>query len=195
MRQMLIISLCTLGLTGCFGNFFTDEKQPMTLHSDRRTSGDMLMDTALELQIQERLHALQLPEQHRVYVKTFNRHVLLLGQVENRDLIQDISNLVEQTEGIHHVYNELTNGRSLTYWQQTKDSWITTKISSSMMVSPHIGLWKIHVLTENSVVYLFGIVTAEEEALAIEIARKTYGVRKVVTLFDRVETEAMTQTS
>ena len=39
-------------------------------------------------------------------------------------------------------------------------------------------------ITENSVVYLLGIVTEAEANVAVEVARTTGGVRKVVKVFD-----------
>jgi osmotically-inducible protein OsmY len=42
----------------------------------------------------------------------------------------------------------------------------------------------VKVVTEAAVVYLLGIVTEEEAAAAVEIARTTAGVRKVVKMFE-----------
>jgi len=49
------------------------------------------------------------------------------------------------------------------------------------------------VVTENSVVYLMGLVKREEANDATEIARTTSGVQKVVRVFEYIDTELVTK--
>jgi len=144
----------------------------------------MLMDTSLELDLNTKIQNLDLPIDSRVYVKSFNRHILVLGQTPSEETIERISQAVADTEGVKKVYNEVSPMVPLTYWQKAKDNWITTKITSTMILTPKMNPWKIHVTTENSVVYLVGIVTPEEEEFAVNTAKTTSGVRKVVKIFD-----------
>jgi len=184
MRSKILVGLCSLLLSGCLGVFTAQAPQSFSLHTDRRSSAAMLMDTSIELDLNTKIQTLDLPSDSRIYVKSFNRHILVLGQTPDEYQIDRISTLIAATEGVRKVYNEVSPMTPLTYWQQAKDNWITTKITSTMMLTPKMNPWKIHVTTENAVVYLVGIVTPEEELFALNTAKTTSGVRKVVKIFD-----------
>ncbi len=181
--RVLLLGAC-LQLYGCFGLMGNESPQAVTIHTDRRSSSALLMDTSLEMDLNTKLQNLDLPTESRVYVKSFNRHILVLGQTPDEETIEKISEMVSSTEGVKKVYNEVSPMNCLSYWQKAKDNWITTKITSTMILTPKMNPWKIHVTTENSVVYLVGIVTPEEEEFAVNTAKMTSGVRKVVKLFD-----------
>ena len=44
---------------------------------------------------------------------------------------------------------------------------------------------RIKVITENGEVFLLGVVTRDQADLAVEIARNTAGVRKVIKVLDK----------
>lgn len=179
-----ILAFLTLGLTGCVAVFGSDSSNASAMHTDRRTSASVLLDTSLELDINQRLKALQIDNAGRLSLKSFNRHILVVGQAPNEEVVDKVSDIVAHTEGVRKVYNELTVGEALTYWERAHDSWISTKITSTMMMEPQMGPWRIHVVTENGTVYLIGIVTPEEEEFAVNIAKSTSGVKKVVKIFE-----------
>lgn len=178
--------LLCLGLAGCgYSSYWGgDQSAAQTVHSDRRTSASVLLDSSLELDINQKLQTLNLQDGARLALKSFNRHILIVGQAQDDEIIDKISDIVAHTEGVRKVYNEVTVGQPLSYWDKAHDSWITTKITSAMILEPQVGAWRIHVLTENGVVYLIGIVTPEEEELAVNIAKSTSGVKKVVKIFE-----------
>jgi len=184
MRSKIMLGLLSVSFSGCLGVFTAQAPQSLSVHTDRRSSASMLMDTSLELDLNTKIQQLDLPADSRIYVKSFNRHILVLGQTPDENNIDRISTLIEGTEGVKKVYNEVSPMIPLTYWQKAKDNWITAKITSTMMLTPKMNPWKIHVTTENAVVYLVGIVTPEEESFALDTAKTTSGVRKVVKIFD-----------
>ncbi len=186
MRSAIVLNiLLCLSFSGCFSNLIgSPTAQSVSLHTDRRSSATTLIDTSIELDLNTKIQNLNLPTDSRIYVKSFNRHVLVLGQTPNEETIEQISQMVSDTEGVKKVYNEVSPAVPLTYWQKAKDNWITTKITSAMILAPKANPWKIHVTTENSIVYLVGIVTPEEEEFAVNTAKNISGVRKVVKIFD-----------
>lgn len=180
-----LLACLALGLTGCgMSSYWSNSSGASAVHTDRRTSASVLLDSSLELDINQRLQALNLQEAARVSLKSFNRHILIVGQAPDEELIDKISDIVAHTEGVRKVYNEVTVGAPLNYWDRAHDSWITTKITSAMILDPQMGPWRIHVMTENGTVYLIGIVTPQEEEFAVNIAKTTSGVKKVVKIFE-----------
>jgi osmotically-inducible protein OsmY len=188
MRSKIILSIACFALTGCLGVLNPQASQSLAIHTDRRSTSSMLMDSSLELELNAQVQSLDLPTNSRVSVKIFNRHALVLGQVPDESYIEQIEALIAKTEGVKKIYNEIIPSPALTSWQQAKDGWITTKITSSMILTPQINPWKIHITTENGVVYMVGIVTPAEESFAVDIAKTTSGVRKVVKIFEYKKT-------
>jgi len=179
-----IILLSTVFLTGCIAIFTSDNPGNSMLHTDRRTTAAVLMDASLESELNRKLTELALNDESRIYLKSFNRHIIVLGQTPNQENIEKISSLLANTEGVKKIYNELTSTKSINVWQQAQDQWITAKIKSSMLVTPHINPFKVHIVTENNTVYLIGVVKPEEEEVIVNIAKKTTGVQKVVKIFE-----------
>jgi hypothetical protein len=64
------------------------------------------------------------------------------------------------------------------------DSTITGKVKARFVDANKFNAVHVKVVTEASVVYLLGIVTETEANTAVEIARTTGGVRKVVRIFE-----------
>ena len=67
---------------------------------------------------------------------------------------------------------------------RSNDNWITGKIATRLALTENSGSERIKVVTENSVVYLLGLVSREEAATAAKIASQAQGVQRVVQLFE-----------
>jgi osmotically-inducible protein OsmY len=154
------------------------------INADRRTSSSVLMDASLEIDLNQKLTELALDDKSRVYLKSFNRHIIVLGQTPQQENIERISSLLASTEGVKKIYNEITPQKSINFWQKMQDQWITTKIKSSLLMNPKVNPWRLHILTENNIVYLIGIVKPEEEDAVVQIATTTSGVQKVIKIFE-----------
>jgi osmotically-inducible protein OsmY len=111
----------------------------------------------------------------------FNNIVLLLGQVPTDKIKQDFAKKVSKLEHVSLVYDELTVGPIISISTYANDGWITAKVKSRFVgkVSP----MHFKVITEKGVVYIMGLTTQEEGALASKIASRTKGVTKVVEIY------------
>jgi osmotically-inducible protein OsmY len=121
----------------------------------------------------------------RVIVTSYNRNVLLVGQVPTQAVSDKIGHLIEDVDEVKKVYNELEVAPPIGVKTISNDSWITTKIkSTSMNGRKGVDPLRTKVITENSVVYLMGIVSRAEADNASELARNTEGVKRVVRVFE-----------
>ena len=74
------------------------------------------------------------------------------------------------------------------YSARGNDSYLTSKVKARFIDnSGGFSANQVKVVTESSVVYLLGLVTRKEAAAAVEIARTTGGVQKVVRMFEYIE--------
>ncbi len=118
-----------------------------------------------------------------IVIATFDHVLLLVGQTTTDEQRSTAYQLVSSVKNIRRVYNEITIQKPTGEWQRSHDAWITTKIKTQLLATPGLHSTQIKVLTEDSVVYLMGMLSHHQENLAINIARSTSGVNKVVKVF------------
>jgi osmotically-inducible protein OsmY len=154
--------------------------------ADRRTSGAYVEDEALEwkalTQINDALGA-----KIHVNVTSFNRNVLLTGEAIDEDSKNRAEAIAKELQNVRSVTNELIIAGASSLTARSNDTLITSKVKTEMLKDNRLAPQHIKVVTENSTVFLMGMVTPKEAEAAVEIARGVSGVQKVVKVFEYVE--------
>jgi hypothetical protein len=158
--------------------------------SDRRTSGTQLEDETIELRSSARVRD-ALGEKAHVNVTSFNRQVLLTGEVASERDRQIVLGLVEKVENVRSVVNELSITPISTLSERSNDLLITAKVKGSLVDSRDLFANAFKVVTERGTVYLMGRVTQREASSATNVIRNVNGVNKVVRLFDIITEEEL----
>ncbi len=122
----------------------------------------------------------------KINVTSFDGIVLITGQVSSEDLIPIASAQVEPLRNVRKVHNELTVAGKTTLLSRTNDSWLTTKVKSTLSASESSDATQIKVVTENGVVYLMGLLTRAEADAAVDTTRGIKGVQKIVKVFEYI---------
>lgn len=160
---------------------------------DRRTSGMQLEDGRIEQKFAAAVRE-HLPEAGRLSATSYNRVVLLTGEVRNgsdkaKAKAEELARAVENTRA---VVNELeVVGMVSALGQRSKDAFITSKVKASLIDAQDLQANTIKVVTEQQVVYLMGLVTPRESKRAAEIARGVNDVRKVVRVFEEISEDEL----
>ena len=153
--------------------------------ADRRTSGIYVEDENIELKATRNIYD-TLGEASHVNITSFKGNVLITGEVPDADTKTRTGNMVQGIENVKSVTNELTVGPKTTLGSRTNDSYITSKVKAKFVSENRFQANYVKVVTENSVVYLMGYVTQKEADDAVEIARNTSGVARVVKVFEYI---------
>jgi osmotically-inducible protein OsmY len=152
---------------------------------DKRSSVVILQDQDISNKTLAYLNAdPKLKGNARVSISTFNHVVLMVGQAQSAELRQRAYDDVSEIPGIKRIYNQVEVTPVLTAWNQSTDTWLTSKVKTAMMAKPGLSSSQIKVVTENKVVYLMGLVTPNQSRLATDVARNVSGVKKVVQVFE-----------
>ena len=151
--------------------------------ADRRTSGIYIEDENIELKALKLMET-NLGEHAHVNVTSYNRNVLLTGEVPTAESKTKAESLVKEITNIRNMTNEITISPKSSIGSRSNDSYLTSKIKTKFVTENKFPANYVKVVTENSVVYLIGIVTQAEADAAAEIARNTSGVTKVVKVFE-----------
>jgi osmotically-inducible protein OsmY len=85
------------------------------------------------------------------------------------------------------VTNEVIVAAKTSLGGRSKDTFITSKVKANMVTKNLFPANYVKVVTENSVVYLMGLVSRQEADDAVEIARNVDGVEKVVKVFEYID--------
>ena len=153
--------------------------------ADRRTSGVYVEDQNIELKSSQKLST-ALGEAAHINITSYKGNVLLTGEVPDSDAKSKAESLVKTIESVRNVTNELTVGIKTSISSRTNDAYLTSKIKTQFISENRFQANLVKVVTENSVVYLLGYVTQLEADAAVEIARNTNGVTKVVKIFEYI---------
>ena len=110
--------------------------------------------------------------------------MLLSGEVPDAAAKAEVEKIVRGVPNVRGVTNDLVVAGPSALGARSNDAIITSKVKARFVDAGKFNPVHVKVVTESTVVYLFGIVTDREAADATEIARTTGGVRKVVRLFE-----------
>ena len=153
--------------------------------TDRRTSGTQLEDQSIELKAVKRVGDL-LGERGHVNVTSYNRLVLVTGEVPSEADKANVDQTIARIENVRSVVNELVITTPSSIGTRSNDTLITSKVKASIVDAKDVQVGAFKVVTERGVVYLMGRVTEREANRAADIARGVSGVQKVVKVFDVV---------
>ena len=155
----------------------------VAVSQDRRTGGMLVEDQNIESKSNQRIRDKMGGNLH-VNVVSFNRNVLLTGEVPSESARKEIEQIVKDVEHVRNVLNEIAVGPVSSFASRSNDALITSKVKGRFMDGGKFQINHVKVITEDSVVYLLGIVNTDEAGSAVDIARSTKGVRKVVKVFE-----------
>ncbi|MDB5779059.1 MAG: 21 kDa hemolysin [Polaromonas sp.] len=150
---------------------------------DRRTSGAQLDDEAIELRAANQIRS-NLGTRVRVSATSYNRQVLLTGEVPNLQDKQRVEEVVKSVENVSSVVNELAVLNSPSLMDRSADTLLTGRIKAMLLDARDLQSNAFKVVTERNTVYLMGRVTQREADRATEVVRATPGVQKVVRLLE-----------
>ena len=154
--------------------------------ADRRTSGIYIEDENIELKATKNIYD-ALGEASHVNITSFKGNVLLTGEVPDDKTKAKAGNLVLGIENVKSITNELAVGPKTSIGSRTNDTYLTSKVKAQFVSENRFAPNYVKVVTENSVVYLMGYVTQKEADDAVEIARNTNGVSRVVKVFEYMQ--------
>lgn len=191
-RRNLVLALgaaATLPLLqGCFPVVAGGATAVAMMAADRRTSGTYIEDEGIEWRARNRINE-RFGSLVNVSVTSFNRNVLLTGQVPDEATRSEVGRIASQVENVRGIVYELQVAGISSLSSRSNDTVITSKVRARFIDQTVKSAHHIKVVTEAGTVFLMGIVTQREADAATEVARNTAGVQKVVRVFEYISEE------
>lgn len=157
---------------------------------DRRSSGAQLDDEAIELRAANQIRS-NLGTRVRVSVTSYNRQVLLTGEVPNLEDKQRVEQLVSGLDSVASVVNELAVLNTPSLMDRSADALVTGRVKAMLLDTQDLQSSAFKVVTERGTTYLMGRVTQREADRATEVVRAAPGVQKVVRIFEIISQEEL----
>jgi len=158
--------------------------------SDRRTSGTQLEDEGIELRGSSRLRS-NVGDRVHVNVNSYNRKVLLTGEVPSLQDKQLVEQIISKVENVSSVVNELAVMGNTSLTQRSSDVLVTGRVRAMLVDAKDLFANAFLVVTERGTTHLMGRVTQREADRATAVARGTPGVQKVVRIFEIISEEEL----
>ncbi len=182
-RLALILS-AAMSLSGCAGLFIAGAATTANLVTDPRTTQQIWTDNQIEFEVAGIGNKAPYVGAARFSASSFQGTVVIMGQARTSQLVNQFMAQAEKVKGVKELHNQVKIMEPLSVSAISNDSWITTKVKSSLLSSSDLNGTKIKVITENREVFLFGYVSHEHADKATEIARNISGVKQVIRAFE-----------
>jgi osmotically-inducible protein OsmY len=159
--------------------------------SSDRSFGEVVDDSTITAAVKSKLLWSKHADGLSTEVETMNGHVTLSGTADSSAAKDLAGRLARNTDGVSGVENKLTIEKKSNVSDvaaqkadqaatAVSDSWITTKVKSTLLYSRWVDGSDIKVVTKSGIVTLSGQAeTAAARNLAIELAQNVRGVKKV----------------
>ena len=189
--RLLLIPLLHSLLVGCGSILASAGAGPISEDPGERTLAQQMTDESIETKAKVNINASNAAyDQAHLNVISFNGFVLILGQVPTMELKKLATDVVRKLDAVRRIYNELEVGSETGARARAKDTWITTQIKSKLLASSDTPGRRVKVVTENSIVYLMGLVSEKEaDRISLE-AGKVSDAKRIVKLFEIIPAPA-----
>ena len=187
MKRTLVVSalLLSLGLTACVPLVVVGGVAVGAwIGSDPRKTAMMQEDTTLGAKISAKIID-EWKELAHVNVNTFNRVVLLTGELPSVEAQQKAVAMAKSFPLTRTVYNETVVAPPSSAIDRMNDTQLTTRVKSAVMLQVKDGASvHVQVITERGVVYLLGVAAPEIANQIANVAASISGVKQVVKLVE-----------
>lgn len=189
-RTLIVLAALVPILAGCVGAAVVGVGAGALVFSDRRLAEIQLSDEGIEIRAGNRIGE-RFGDRVHVNITSFNRMALLTGEVPDAAAKAEIEKIVAGVPNIRAITNELQIAGISSLSNRSNDIYLTSKVKARFVDAGRFSTNHVKVVTEDGVVHLLGLVTQREADAAVEIARTTGGVKKVVRVFEVIgEAEA-----
>lgn len=178
-----LLAAAVPALQGCFPVVATGVAVGVLAVTDRRSVGTQTDDETIEWKASNRISD-RFKDQVHINVTSYNRRVLITGEVPNEQAKGEIADIVAKVDNVQGLWNEVQIAPVSSFSARSNDTFITSKVKTRFVDANQFGPTRVKVVTEAGTVFLLGLVTEAEAKTAIQVARTTDGVRKVVNVME-----------
>jgi osmotically-inducible protein OsmY len=181
---IVLLSFCLEGCVALVGGAAVGTGGAIVVY-DHRPVKMVMNDENVSYKIVKALQADEgISEKTHIVVSTYQGSILLAGQAPTQALKDQAETITKSVGGFKRLYNEIEVVAPDSVITRTGDTWITAKVKSQLLLEKGLESGQFKAVTEDGVVYLMGVASRSQAALAVDVVRQIDGVKKVVTMFE-----------
>jgi osmotically-inducible protein OsmY len=150
--------------------------------TDRRTVGEQVSDKEINLKASNDM-TVNFGQTARINASSYDGVVLLTGDAFSEKIRGEAAAIVGQIPQVKSVINQLHVGPLASFSQITADTWLASKVKTTLLATRGIPSGAVVVTVERGDVYLQGLVTQTEADRISELVASVSGVKEVYKLF------------
>ena len=180
--------LSTLLLSSCSSIISVSRDEPIGEDYGKRTPGAYVDDQLIETKSKVNLKKVDTRfAQAQVRIDSFNGVVLLTGNVPASEMRDSATEIIRKIRKVRRVNNELHVSPPRSFGAKAGDAWLSNKVKTRLRFTKKAPHSRVNVVTNNGVIYLMGLVTRKEAGTIVNVAKKSYGLQKIVRVFEYID--------
>ena len=180
--------LSTLLLSSCSSIISVSRDEPIGENYGKRTPGAYVDDQLIETKSKVNLKKVDTRfAQAQVRIDSFNGVVLLTGNVPASEMRDSATEIIRKIRKVRRVNNELRVSPPRSFGAKAGDAWLSNKVKTRLRFTKKAPHSRVNVVTNNGVIYLMGLVTHKEAETIVNVAKKSYGLQKIVRVFEYID--------
>ena len=191
-KNIFLLLLIVFIVSGCAAAVIGGVAVGTSFAIDNRSAGNYVEDQTIKTKFDHLFYQDKaLSETTHINVASYNRQVLLTGEVQTNNQKLALDNIIKQINNIRHHYNEVIIAPSSSYSSRSNDVYLTGKIKTAIFTHiKQLDGAQVKVVTENASVFLMGLVSREQGNQITQIVRTTHGVKRVIKLFEYTKAQS-----
>lgn len=172
-------------LNGCsyIGTVFSATHKVASIVMDDRALADDYTDTKINLSVRKQLAQKKLSYAVDIELTVFEGKVLLNGALPAEKYIDDVLEIVWNTEDVKGVYNYIRLAEPPSVDVVNEDAAVSAKIRYELSITRGVSSVNYKITMENGIVYLMGIAQDQKELdSVIAVIKNTVSVRDIIIL-------------
>lgn len=180
-NRLLLCLLATSALSGCAAPLLLGAAATAGyVGLQTRPAAQVGADSETKIRIKDRLAQARFAYLGEIGVDVFYGDVLLTGTVPTMAEAERVLQIVQQTQGVGKVYNELFTDTASTVSQKARDTWIATQIQPRLLGTRQSLPLNYLISVVNGHVYIIGeVASSDERNHTLHVLRTTKGVVQV----------------
>ena len=184
----VVFLLSTLLLSSCSSIISVSRDEPIGENYGKRTPGAYIDDQLIETKSKVNLKKVDTRfAQAQVRIDSFNGVVLLTGNVPASEMRDSATEIIRKIRKVRRVNNELRVSPPRSFGAKAGDAWLSNKVKTRLRFTKKAPHSRVNVVTNNGVIYLMGLVTHKEAETIVNVAKKSYGLQKIVRVFEYID--------
>jgi osmotically-inducible protein OsmY len=179
--RLLACLLTTSTLTGCAAPLLLGAAATAGyVGLQTRPAAQVGADSETKIRIKDRLAQARFAYVGEIGIDVFYGDVLLTGTVPTMAEAERVLQIVQQTQGVGKVYNELFTDTATTVSQKARDTWIAAQIQPRLLGTRQSLPLNYLISVVNGHVYIIGeVASSDERNHTLHVLRTTKGVVQV----------------